>query len=219
MLTTKMLRIFLPAVLALPLAAQTTTTAEKSTPPPVKKTVQPQRKETADSIQRQIRALALRDVRLPLFSPARMENITTSMRKDFVEFNFPEQLADLKTFPTPMYLRALAKQFSTLLKDPEVEEATGISLQWYNKVGQDFVALYQPLNAIYQARKTMNTLHYAADLQEYRKRAETLQKTLRRPIRIPASQLEQLRDRNTVKRKLARQRQIQRLEQKRRTLQ
>ena len=81
------------------------------------------------------------------------------------------------------------------------------------------MALYKPLNAIYQARKRMNSLPYASDVREYRKQAEILEKTLKRPIRIPSSQLEQLRDRNIVKRKIARQKQIQLLEQKKRTLQ
>lgn len=214
MRTIKILTI-LPALLVLPLAAQTSGSAGQTT---VRPTVQ-KPKETAATIQQQIRALMLKDPRLPSFSPVRTERITKLMQKEFVEFDFPARLADLKKMPTPLYLRAVAKQYSDLLKDPEVEEATGISLQWFNKVGQDFVALYKPLNAIYQARKRMNSLHYASDVREYRKQAEILEKTLRRPIRIPASQLEQLRDRNIVKRKIARQKQLQLLEQKKRTLQ
>ena len=214
MRTIKILTI-LPALLVLPLAAQTSGSAGQTTARP---TVQ-KPKETAAAIQQQIRALMLKDPRLPSFSPVRTERITKLMQKEFVEFDFPARLADLKKMPTPLYLRAVAKQYSDLLKDPEVEEATGISLQWYNKVGQDFVALYKPLNAIYQARKRMNSLHYASDVREYRKQAEILEKTLKRPIRLPASQLEQLRDRNIVKRKIARQKQIQLLEQKKRTLQ
>lgn len=214
MRTIKILMI-LPALLVLPLAAQTSGSAGQTT---VRPTVQ-KPKETAAAIQQQIRALMLKDPRLPSFSPVRTERITKLMQKEFVEFDFPARLADLKKMPTPLYLRAVAKQYSDLLKDPEVEEATGISLQWFNKVGQDFVALYKPLNAIYQARKRMNSLHYASDVREYRKQAEILEKTLRRPIRIPASQLEQLRDRNIVKRKIARQKQLQLLEQKKRTLQ
>lgn len=214
MRTIKILTI-LPALLVLPLAAQTSGSAGQTT---VRPTVQ-KPKETAAAIQQQIRALMLRDPRLPSFSPVRTERITKLMQKEFVEFDFPARLADLKKMPTPLYLRAVAKQYSDLLKDPEVEEATGISLQWFNKVGQDFVALYKPLNAIYQARKRMNSLHYASDVREYRKQAEILEKTLKRPIRIPSSQLEQLRDRNIVKRKIARQKQIQLLEQKKRTLQ
>lgn len=214
MRTIKILTI-LPALLVLPLAAQTSGSAGQTT---VRPTVQ-KPKETAAAIQQQIRALMLKDPRLPSFSPVRTERITKLMQKEFVEFDFPARLADLKKMPTPLYLRAVAKQYSDLLKDPEVEEATGISLQWFNKVGQDFVALYKPLNAIYQARKRMNSLHYASDVREYRKQAEILEKTLRRPIRIPASQLEQLKDRNIVKRKIARQKQIQLLEQKKRTLQ
>ena len=212
MRTIKILSL-LPALVVLPLAAQSSrapaqaanSAGQAAARPAVQKP-----KETAASIQKQIRALMLRDVRLPSLSPARLTSITDAMQKDFVDFKFPDRLSDLKTFPTPMYLRALAKQLNALLKDPEVEEATGISLQWYNKVGQDFVALYKPLNAIYQARKRMNSLHYASDV---------LEKTLKRPIRIPSSQLEQLRDRNIVKRKIARQKQIQLLEQKKRTLQ
>lgn len=214
MRTIKILTI-LPALLVLPLAAQTSGSAGQTTTRP---TVQ-KPKETAATIQQQIRALMLKDPRLPSFSPVRTERITKLMQKEFVEFDFPARLADLKKMPTPLYLRAVAKQYSDLLKDPEVEEATGISLQWFNKVGQDFVALYKPLNAIYQARKRMNSLHYASDVREYRKQAEILEKTLKRPIRIPASQLEQLKDRNIVKRKIARQKQIQLLEQKKRTLQ
>lgn len=214
MRTIKILTI-LPALLVLPLAAQTSGSAGQTT---VRPTVQ-KPKETAAAIQQQIRALMLKDPRLPSFSPVRTERITKLMQKEFVEFDFPARLADLKKMPTPLYLRAVAKQYSDLLKDPEVEEATGISLQWFNKVGQDFVALYKPLNAIYQARKRMNSLHYASDVREYRKQAEILEKTLKRPIRIPSSQLEQLRDRNIVKRKIARQKQIQLLEQKKRTLQ
>ena len=214
MRTIKILMI-LPALLVLPLAAQTSGSAGQTT---VRPTVQ-KPKETAAAIQQQIRALMLKDPRLPSFSPVRTERITKLMQKEFVEFDFPARLADLKKMPTPLYLRAVAKQYSALLKDPEVEEATGISLQWFNKVGQDFVALYKPLNAIYQARKRMNSLHYASDVREYRKQAEILEKTLKRPIRIPSSQLEQLRDRNIVKRKIARQKQIQLLEQKKRTLQ
>lgn len=214
MRTIKILSL-LPALLVLPLAAQTSGSAGQTT---VRPTVQ-KPKETAAAIQQQIRALMLKDPRLPSFSPVRTERITKLMQKEFVEFDFPARLADLKKMPTPLYLRAVAKQYSALLKDPEVEEATGISLQWFNKVGQDFVALYKPLNAIYQARKRMNSLHYASDVREYRKQAEILEKTLKRPIRIPSSQLEQLRDRNIVKRKIARQKQLQLLEQKKRTLQ
>lgn len=221
MRTIKILSL-LPALVVLPLAAQSSQapaqTANSAGQAAARPAVQ-KPKETAASIQKQIRALMLRDVRLPSLSPARLTSITDAMQKDFVDFKFPDRLSDLKTFPTPMYLRALAKQLNALLKDPEVEEATGISLQWYNKVGQDFVALYKPLNAIYQARKRMNSLHYASDVREYRKQAEILEKTLKRPIRIPSSQLEQLRDRNIVKRKIARQKQIQLLEQKKRTLQ
>lgn len=220
MQTIKILSI-LPSLLVLPLAAQTDRAPAQVANPPRRSAPQPtlqQPKETVASIQKQIRVLMSRDVYQPSLSPVRLTSITDAIQKDFVDFAFPDRLSDLKSFPTPMYLRALAKQLNVLLKDPEVEEATGISLQWYNKVGQDFVALYKPLNAIYQARKRMNSLHYASDVWEYRKLAEILKKTLKRPIQIPASQMEQLRDRNTGKRKIARQKQIQLLEQKKRTL-
>ena len=103
-----------------------------------------QKQLTKDEYQKQMRVLLNKDPRVPSFKGKELEKLLKTMREKFVDFSFPADWKTLKgkEIPNPLLLQVTAKKCKKMLDNPELEEATGNQLKWYNAVGSAFVDLY-----------------------------------------------------------------------------
>lgn len=172
---------------------------------------------TKKAYQKQLRTLMLQNYRVPTYSPAPLNNEIQGIKKLFAEFAFPKTIRELKSMkeaPTDMILLIKSTNYKRLLSSPELEEATGNRLSWYNKIGAALVDLNQPLTAIKKAYMQNDNHLYRMAVNEYQQRAKKLAQIISAPEKLTSSELEKIQAVNTKKRKDALQKKIRELQNK-----
>ena len=153
--------------------------------------------------QKEINYLMKKDPRMPESSATKAKRLLDSIRKNYVEREFPRKMRDFHPGDsnTASGLQVVANIYKKSLSHPDLEEATGIRLSWYNEAGAAFVALYQYLDAVERAVMMGQERGYTFAAVKYLELAKKLGKILDRPEKIPSSELAKLKEANTERRK------------------
>lgn len=180
--------------------------------------VQDQRKQ----IDRQLQKVFKQDPRIPFLQLSEVNAILHNLEKYVAERKYPAEVRNFnfsKDFPYPLDLRISINKLNKMLKDRELEEVTGIRLSWFKALEVCMENIYKPLSRIRQAQNVANNAVYRDAVIELTKQLPQLQKLLTQKEKIPASELQTIKNRNIKYRRDAQQKQIRLLQQKKRTLQ
>lgn len=180
--------------------------------------VQDQRKQ----IDRQLQKAFKQDPRIPTLRLSEVNTILHNLEKYVAERKYPAEVRNFdfsKDFPYPLDLRISINKLNKMLKDRELEEVTGIRLSWFKALEVCMENIYKPLSRIRQAQNVANNAVYRDAVIELTKQLPQLQKLLTQKEKIPASELQSIKNRNIKYRRDAQQKQIRLLQQKKRTLQ
>ena len=174
-----------------------------------------QKQLTKAEYQKQMRVLLNKDPRVPSFKGKELEKLLKTMREKFVDFSFPADWKTLKgkEIPNPLLLQVTAKKYKKMLDNPELEEATGNQLKWYNAVGSAFVDLYASLTIIQKVYMHQNPEAYATAVAEFNKYVQIL-KVLNTPVKVSPKELNSMKSKNTQKRRILLQKQIRELQKR-----
>ena len=175
-----------------------------------------QKQLTKAEYHKQMRVLLNKDPRVPSFKGKELEKLLKTMREKFVDFSFPADWKTLKgkEIPNPLLLQVTAKKYKKMLDNPELEEATGNQLKWYNAVGSAFVDLYASLTIIQKVYMHQNPEAYATAVAEFNKYAQILKKVLNTPVKVSPKELNSMKSKNTQKRRILLQKQIRELQKR-----
>ena len=180
--------------------------------------VQDQRKQ----IDRQLQKIFKQDPRIPVLQLSEVNAILHNLEKYVAERKYPAEVRNFnfsKDFPYPLDLRININKLNKMLKDRELEEVTGIRLSWFKALEVCMENIYKPLSRIRQAQNVANNAAYRDAVIELTKQLPQLQKLLTQKEKLPASELQTIKNRNIKYRRDAQQKQIRLLQQKKRTLQ
>lgn len=182
-----------------------------------------QNKEMSNQeLQRQIKRLWSTDTRMPAFPGERMNAILDYAKEKLVKYEFPKNVQDFSktnTLPTPLRLRITLQEFKKNISSFELEEATEKRSAWFNNVGTAIQKLSHSVVSLRAAAAKKDSALYQKAVIGYKQEAKRLETLLSHPQKITSEELEKIRVRNTAIRRRNLQKQIQILEQKRRTLQ
>lgn len=182
-------------------------------------TVPPKESQTAEKTiqaadpQQLIRGLMRIDPRMPGNGAGEIQRRIEYIRKNYVEREFPRKVQAFRkgSTNTASGLRATAFAYKKNLSHPDLEEATGIRLEWYNRVGTAFVALYESLESVERGAMMHDSKRYTAAALRYKALVQELAKILEKPEKIPSRELEKLKEKNTARRKREIQKKIDEL--------
>lgn len=168
--------------------------------------------------QMEIKNLMRRDPRLPGPGAGNAKQKIEFIRKNFVTRSFPRKVQSFRkgSYDTASILQSIAISFKKDLSHPDLEEATEISLSWYNQVGTAFVALYQYLDEVERAAMKRQEKQYLTAALKYMELAKKLGKILDKPEKIPSGELDKIKEKNTERRKLEIRKKINELMRQRR---
>ena len=126
--------------------------------------------------------------------------------KTFVTAEVPQTLdeyVEKKTsqLPTHSLILVHARDFKSLVANPELQEVTGYSLQWFRKVGNAVVALDGHHTKIMDMVVARRSKGYAEAYHFYRLAVEDLEKLLRNPEKLSPTELRKIKNANTLARK------------------
>ena len=168
-------------------------------------------------LQKEIRMWSRRDPRLADPNAGEAKRILDQIRKDFVEREFPRKMQNYKAGSgSSLLLQVKANAYKRSLSNPDLEEATGIRLSWYNEAGAAFVALYHSLDEIERAISLEQEKRYVTAAVKYMKLAKILENILDKPEKIPSGELDKIKETNTERRKLENRKRINELMRQRR---
>lgn len=179
---------------------------------------QDQRKQ----IDRQLQKAFKQDPRIPVLQLSEVNAILHNLEKYVAERKYPAEVRNFnfsKDFPYPLDLRISINKLNKMLKDRELEEVTGIRLSWFKALEVCMENIYRPLSRIRQAQNVASNAVYRDAVIELTKQLPQLQKLLTQKEKLPASELQTIKNRNIKYRRDAQQKQIRFLQQKKRTLQ
>lgn len=179
---------------------------------------QDQRKQ----IDRQLQKAFKQDPRIPVLQLSEVNAILHNLEKYVAERKYPAEVRNFnfsKDFPYPLDLRISINKLNKILKDRELEEVTGIRLSWFKALEVCMENIYRPLSRIRQAQNVASNAVYRDAVIELTKQLPQLQKLLTQKEKLPASELQTIKNRNIKYRRDAQQKQIRFLQQKKRTLQ
>ena len=162
------------------------------------------------------------DPRIPVLQLSEVNAILHNLEKYVAERKYPAEVRNFnfsKDFPYPLDLRISINKLNKMLKDRELEEVTGIRLSWFKALEVCMENIYRPLSRIRQAQNVASNAVYRDAVIELTKQLPQLQKLLTQKEKLPASELQTIKNRNIKYRRDAQQKQIRLLQQKKRTLQ
>ena len=203
LMLSKPLFVFVACLLSLTVAAQT---------------IQEQRKQ----IDRKIQAVLKRDPRIPTIQEYELNAILQSIEKYTIERKFPANVRNFqfsRDFPYPLNLQLNINKLKNFIKDRELEEVTGIRLSWFQALEACMQNIYKPLSRIREAQNVLSTSMYKDAVVDFAKQVEPLKRLLAQKTKIPAEELQEIKNRNIKYRRALQQKQIRLLQQKKRALQ
>ena len=167
-------------------------------------------KSKKPDLQKEIRMWSKVDPRLAGPDAGKAKQLIERIRKDFVELEFPRKMQNFKLndSSTSLLLQITANNYKRSLAHPDLEEATGIRLSWYNEVGAAFVALYKSLDEVERGAMLGQEKRYVTAVLQYMKLAKRLEKVLDKPEKIPSKELEKIKERNIERRKQEKEKKI-----------
>lgn len=171
------------------------------------------------SINEQIRILYQKDPRISDFPASRFNNVMEEIKTVFAGSKISKELPKNEG---PKRLKASSLKFmmnsyKQMISHPDLEEVTGKRLRWYVKIGKalnSYLAIVQKMDYAYMGG---NAELYKAAVNEFSQNNGPLNELLKKPEKIPASQMEAIKAKNIQRRKAEIQKQIRLLDQKRRT--
>ena len=154
--------------------------------------------------QKEINYLMRKDPRMPGYNAGMAKQLLDSIRENYVNREFPRKIQNFRhdSSKTAAGLRAVANLYKKSLSHPDLEEATGIRLSWYNEAGAAFVALYQYLDEVERGVMMGQEKRYVMSALKYMELAKKLGKILDKPEKIPSGELDKIKEKNTERRKL-----------------
>lgn len=177
-----------------------------------------QNQHTTKQEQQEIRKWMKVDPRFAGPNAAEAKHLIDRIKNDFVEREFPRKMENFKAGSgSALLLQITANAYKKSLSHPDLEEATGIRLSWYNKVGAAFVALYHSLDEVERGIALGQEKRYRAAAIKYMELAKILEKILDKPEKIPSKELEKIKEANMLRRKREIQKKINELMRQRRT--
>lgn len=171
------------------------------------------------TIDEQIRILYRKDPRISDFPVARFNNIMAEIKSVFAEGKISNELpksGDSNRLKASS-LKFMLKSFQQMLSHPDLEEVTGKRLRWFVKIGKALNTYSAIVNRMEYAYMGGNADLYKNAVNEFSQNNGPLKELLKKPEKIPASQLEAIKTKNIQRRKMEIQKQIRLLDQKRRT--
>ncbi len=171
------------------------------------------------TIDEQIRILYRKDPRISDFPAARFNNIMAEIKSVFAEGKISNELpksGDSNRLKASS-LKFMLKSFQQMLSHPDLEEVTGKRLRWFVKIGKALNTYSAIVNKMEYAYMGGNADLYKNAVNEFSQNNGPLKELLKKPEKIPASQLEAIKAKNIQRRKMEIQKQIRLLDQKRRT--
>ncbi len=171
------------------------------------------------TIEEQIRILYRKDPRISDFPAARFNNIMEEIKSVFAEGKISSELpksGDSNRLKASS-LKFMLKSFQQMLSHPDLEEVTGKRRRWFVKIGKALTTYSAIVNKMEYAYMGGNAELYKTAADEFSQNNGPLKELLKKPEKIPASQLEAIKSKNILRRKMEIQKQIRLLDQKRRT--
>ena len=140
---------------------------------------------------------------MPSYNAGMAKQLLDSIRENYVDREFPRKIQNFRhdSSKTAAGLRAVANLYKKSLSHPDLEEATGIRLSWYNEAGAAFVALYQYLDEVERGVMMGQEKRYQMSALKYMELAKKLGKILDKPEKIPSGELAKIKEVNTERRK------------------
>ncbi len=170
------------------------------------------------TIDEQIRILYRKDPRISDFPAGRFNNIMEEIKSVFAEGKISNELpksGDSNRLKASS-LKFMLKSFQQMLSHPDLEEVTGKRLRWFIKIGKALNTYSAIVDKMEYAYMGGNAELYKSAATEFSQNNGPLKELLKKPEKIPASQLEAIKAKNIQRRKMEIQKQIRLLDQKRR---